>query len=39
MEDRVEKDIWYIENWTLWLDLKIIFLTVWNGIRGDKQAY
>jgi putative colanic acid biosynthesis UDP-glucose lipid carrier transferase len=39
MEDRIAKDIWYIENWTLWLDIRIMFLTVWNGIRGDKQAY
>ena len=39
MEDRIQKDLWYIENWTLWLDLRIIWLTVWHGIVGDKQAY
>lgn len=39
MEDRVEKDIWYIENWSFLLDLKIIFLTVYNVFIGDKQAY
>jgi len=39
MEDRIRKDIWYVENWTFILDLKIIFLTVWNVIAGDKQAY
>lgn len=39
MEDRIKKDIWYIENWTPWLDIKIILLTVYNGLRGDKQAY
>lgn len=27
MEKRVEYDIWYTENWSLWLDIKIIFLT------------
>lgn len=39
MEDRVKKDIWYIENWSLWLDIKIMFYTVWNALGGDKQAY
>lgn len=39
MEDRIRKDVWYVENWTFSLDLKIMFLTVWNVIAGDKQAY
>jgi lipopolysaccharide/colanic/teichoic acid biosynthesis glycosyltransferase len=28
LADRVEWDNWYIENWSLWLDFKILFLTV-----------
>lgn len=39
MEERIEKDIWYIENWSMLLDIRIIFMTVWNAITGDKQAY
>lgn len=39
MEARVEADVWYIENWSFWLDVRIIYLTVRNLIRGDKQAY
>ncbi|SEM81477.1 putative colanic acid biosysnthesis UDP-glucose lipid carrier transferase [bacterium A37T11] len=39
LESRVIYDIWYIENWTFWLDLRIIFLTFWKMIIGDKQAY
>lgn len=39
MEKRVEKDIWYIQHWSFFLDLKIIFLTFYNIIRGDQQAY
>ncbi len=39
MEDRVKKDVWYIENWSFSLDMKIIFKTVWNVVVGDKQAY
>ena len=38
MQKRVEYDIWYIENWSLLLDLKIIWRTVWNMIRGEKNA-
>lgn len=36
---RVNKDLWYLENWTLWLDIKILFLTFYYVFRGDKNAY
>lgn len=39
MEKRVEYDVIYMENWSLSLDIKIIFLTVWNMVRGEKKAY
>lgn len=39
MEKRVEYDVWYIRNWNIFLDLKIIFLTAFNGLKGDKNAY
>ena len=39
MEGRVERDIWYLEHWTFMLDLYIIYKTVKNLIRGDKEAY
>jgi len=39
MEERVKLDIWYIENWTFWLDIKIIFNTVVSVFRHDKNAY
>ena len=39
MEKRVEYDVNYMENWSLSLDIKIIFLTVWNMISGEKGAY
>jgi putative colanic acid biosynthesis UDP-glucose lipid carrier transferase len=38
MERRVEHDIWYMENWSLWLDVRIIFLTIYNVIRGEENA-
>lgn len=39
MKKRVEYDIWYIENWSFLMDIKIIWLTVWNMIRGEEKAY
>lgn len=39
MEKRVECDVWYIENWSTLLDVKIIFRTVVNAIHGEKNAF
>ncbi len=39
MEERIKKDIWYIENWSFWLDIRIIYLTVRNIFIGDEKAY
>ena len=33
---RVEYDIWYIENWTFGLDVKIIFRTIFGGMINDE---
>ncbi len=39
MEKRVQADIWYVENWSLLLDFRIVLLTVLNMFRGEKNAY
>lgn len=39
MEGRVKRDVWYIENWTFFLDIKIIVVTVLNMFKGEKNAY
>ncbi|WP_035647877.1 undecaprenyl-phosphate glucose phosphotransferase [Flavobacterium sp. ASV13] len=39
MENRVEYDIWYIENWSLLLDIKIIIKTVINVFKGEENAF
>ena len=39
MKKRVQFDIWYIENWSLLVYLKIIWLTVKNMITGEEKAY
>ena len=38
MEGRVRLDVWYIENWSLSVDINIIFYTVWNIFKGDENA-
>ncbi len=38
IEKRVEYDIWYIENWSLWLDFKILFMTVFGGMKNAEQV-
>lgn len=39
IKGRIEHDIWYMERWTFWIDIKIIYLTVYNIIKGEKNAY
>jgi len=38
MQKRIEYDLQYIEHWSLWFDLKIIFLTLFKGLV-NKNAY
>ena len=40
MENRVHADIWYVENWTFWLDLRIIASTFFKTLlHKEKNAY
>ena len=34
-DEKFELDVWYVENRTLWLDIKILFLTVWKVLKRD----
>ena len=36
IQKRIEYDLYYIENWTLGLDIKILFMTIY---KGFKNAY
>ena len=38
LEKRIEYDIYYIERWSLAFDIRILWLTLWNGFR-NKNAY
>ena len=37
--ERIKLDIWYIDNWSLWLDLKILFKTIWVVIFKREGIY
>ncbi|MEZ4790473.1 MAG: exopolysaccharide biosynthesis polyprenyl glycosylphosphotransferase [Flavobacteriales bacterium] len=39
MERRVELDVWYLENWSFWLDLRIVVKTVTNMLGKEENAY
>ena len=39
MEGRVKRDIWYMEHWSIWLDIRIIWLTIKTIFVHDKHAY
>ena len=36
IEGRVQHDIWYIEHWTIWLDIRIVFMTVFGGLFNNE---
>ena len=39
IKNRVRLDVFYIENWSFLLDIKIILMTVFNVFKGDENAY
>ena len=39
MQERIEKDVWYIENYSFMLDLQIIILTIKTLVKRDEHAY
>jgi putative colanic acid biosynthesis UDP-glucose lipid carrier transferase len=39
MQKRVEYDLWYMEHWSILLDVRIMFLTIFNTLKGEKNAF
>ena len=37
IEDRIQHDIYYIENWSILFDIRILFLTLWKGIVNQEK--
>jgi exopolysaccharide biosynthesis polyprenyl glycosylphosphotransferase len=38
MQKRVEFDLWYLENWSFLLDVRIILKTLWISLKGDNNV-
>ncbi len=34
-EDKFKMDVWYVDNWSIWLDIKILAITVWKVIKRE----
>ena len=39
MEERVKRDIWYMEHWSIWLDIRIVWMTFKTLFKHDQNAY
>ena len=39
ISQRVQYDLWYIDNWSLWLDVRIVFMTIFSLFRREQNAY
>ena len=33
--DKFRLDVWYVDNWSFWLDIKIIFMTLWKVVKRE----
>jgi len=38
-KERIELDVWYVEHWSLWLDIKILFKTLWTVLVTHDGLY
>ena len=38
-KERIEFDVWYVEHWSLWLDIKILFKTLWTVLVTHEGLY
>ena len=37
IEERIKCDMWYIDHWSVWLDIKILFRTVFGGLVNSEK--
>ena len=34
-EKRLALDVWYVDHWSFWLDMRILGITVWKVLKGE----
>jgi lipopolysaccharide/colanic/teichoic acid biosynthesis glycosyltransferase len=34
-EEKFRLDVWYVDHWNLWLDMKIVLLTIWKVLKRE----
>jgi len=34
-QDKFKLDVWYVDHWSFWLDIKIIFMSLWKAIQRE----
>lgn len=35
-EEKFQLDVWYVDNWSIWLDIRILVVTVWKVLRREQ---
>ena len=38
-EEKFRLDVWYVDNWSLWLDIKIIAMTIWKILKREGISH
>ena len=38
-EEKFNLDVWYVDNWSLWLDVKIICMTIWKILKSEGISH
>jgi sugar transferase EpsL len=38
-EEKFELDVWYVDNWSLWLDIRIICMTIWKILKREGISH
>jgi len=34
-EEKFQYDVWYVDHWSFWLDIRIILITIWKALKGE----
>lgn len=34
-EDKFKRDVWYVDHWSIWLDIRIVLVTIWKALKRE----